>query len=37
VFDGLAEMLRERSANAAGVAGFKQGLAPNRDAESSGS
>ncbi|HEX2776613.1 MAG TPA: hypothetical protein VHN10_08245 [Candidatus Acidoferrales bacterium] len=37
VFDGLAEMLRERSANAAGVAGFKPGLAGNRDAESSGS
>jgi hypothetical protein len=37
VFDGLAEMLRERSANAAGVAGFKPGLAANRDAESSGS
>jgi hypothetical protein len=37
VFDGLAEMLRERSANAAGVAGFKPGLTPNRDAESSGS
>jgi len=37
VFDGLAEMLRERSANAAGVAGFKPGLAGNREAESSGS
>ena len=39
VFDGLAEMLRERSASAAGVSGvtgFKPGpgLAPNRDAES---
>jgi hypothetical protein len=37
VFDGLAEMLRERSANAAGVAGFKPGLTPNRDVESPGS
>jgi hypothetical protein len=37
VFDGLAEMLRERSASAAGmsgVTGFKPGLTPNRDAES---
>jgi AraC-like DNA-binding protein len=37
VFDGLAEMLRERSANAAGVAGFKPGMTPNRDVESPGS
>jgi hypothetical protein len=37
VFDGLAEMLRERTANAAGVAGFKPGITPNRDVESSGS
>jgi hypothetical protein len=34
VFDGLAEMLRERSASAAGVTGFKPGLTTNRDAES---
>jgi hypothetical protein len=37
VFDGLAEMLRERSASAAGVSGttaFKPGPAPNREAES---
>jgi hypothetical protein len=37
VFDGLAEMLRERSASAAGVFGataFKPGVTPNRDAES---
>ena len=37
VFDGLAEMLRERSANAAGVTGFKPGLTANRDVESPGS
>lgn len=38
VFDGLAETLRERSANAAGVSGvgFKPGPLPNRDAEASG-
>jgi len=34
VFDGLAEILRERSASAAGVAGFKLSPAPNRDVES---
>ena len=39
VFDGLAEILRERSASAAGVsgaAGFNPGLSPNRDVETSG-
>jgi hypothetical protein len=39
VFDGLAEILRERSANAAGVsgvAGFKPGPSPKSDAEASG-
>jgi hypothetical protein len=39
VFDGLAEILRERSASAAGVSGaaFKPGPAPERDLETSGS
>jgi hypothetical protein len=39
VFDGLAEILRERSASAAGVSGaaFKPSPAPDRDAETSGS
>lgn len=37
VFDGLAEMLRERTTNAAGVAGFKPGMTANRDVESPGS
>jgi len=39
VFEGLAEMVRERSASAAGasgVAGFAPLPPPNRDAESSG-